>query len=109
MRGQSLKRAREHKIYLREAARWLTGKRCVRCGQAATQVHHAAGRESWLLLAKEYWLAMCGYCHRWVTDNGKAAAAKGWKYEVTKEQHEQRKPNKEHEKDKRTNRKTKTD
>jgi 5-methylcytosine-specific restriction endonuclease McrA len=56
--------------------------RCVRCGLESNQVHHKAGREGELLLMEEHWAALCDHCHRWVTNNGKAAAAEGLKYEI---------------------------
>lgn len=42
----------------------------------ATEVHHVSGRGKFYL-AIWTWLAVCLWCHRWITDNGKAAEAKG--------------------------------
>jgi hypothetical protein len=57
---------------------------CEACGalkpgtkpRAATEVHHKQGRGKFYL-AVETWLAVCSGCHRWITDNGKAAERLG--------------------------------
>ncbi len=56
---------------------------CQACHERrATEVHHKAGREGWLLCWIKHWMAVCAGCHRWITSHGHEAAARGWKTEV---------------------------
>ena len=44
------------------------------CGQRlSTETHHSRGRIGRLLLAEEFWLAVCSSCHSWLHDNPKKA------------------------------------
>ena len=52
------------------------------CDYHTTDVHHMAGREGKFLNMVQHWMPVCRSCHRWITDHGKEAKAKGWKYEV---------------------------
>lgn len=83
MRRETSLRAMQRKLYERARLVFLAlHPRCEKCGAPATEVHHMAGREGWLLVWLKHFMAVCRRCHRWITDNGKAAAAQGWKYEV---------------------------
>lgn len=67
------------RIYLKRRAEFLENNpNCVRCGQRATEVHHAAGRVGDLLLAEENWLPVCRPCHIWITDHPREAVEQGY-------------------------------
>jgi hypothetical protein len=56
---------------------------CESCHLAfATEIHHKAGREGWLVAWIKYFMPTCRMCHRWITSNGRAAAEHGFKVEV---------------------------
>lgn len=46
--------------------------------QAATEIHHADGRENELLNKTESWIPICRDHHYWVHDNPAKARLKGW-------------------------------
>ena len=88
IKARSDKRAKEEREYLRESRPWLAERPLCEsrlephnlggpCILATSEVHHKAGRVGFLLLYKPLWLAVCAGCHRWITDNGKAAQARG--------------------------------
>jgi hypothetical protein len=56
-------------IYLAEHRRCECG-----CGASATEIHHKAGCEGWLLCWIKHWMATARNCHRWITTHGRAAA-----------------------------------
>jgi hypothetical protein len=39
--------------------------------------HHVRGRNGALLLDERYWLAVCRWCHEWITLHGREARALG--------------------------------
>ena len=51
---------------------------CSRCGRAASDVHHKAGREGLLLFDVRHWMAVCRPCHTWIHAHPKEAAQRGW-------------------------------
>jgi hypothetical protein len=84
VKRESPLRAIQRKLYLAALPFFLMERRwCESCRKnKATQVHHKAGREGWLLCWMRYWMAICLKCHAWVTAHGREAAAHGWKIEV---------------------------
>lgn len=47
---------------------------CERCGRAAKRdVHHTRGRAGGLLIAVQWWVALCRECHDWVAVNPRLA------------------------------------
>lgn len=74
----SEKRKGENSIYFQQVRTWLIGKRCVCCGDPATQCHHAAGRTNDLLLEKKYWKPVCAPCHRLITEDSAWAIANNY-------------------------------
>jgi hypothetical protein len=44
---------------------------------AATQIHHAAGREGWRLLYEPWWRALCHLCHDYFTRHKQEAIERG--------------------------------
>lgn len=84
MRARSNKRAVQERLYLLLRAIFLREHpRCERCGGKATEVHHKAGREGWLLCFIEHFMAVCRGCHVYIEAHGREAKERGWKYEVT--------------------------
>lgn len=83
MRRETPLRALQRKLYDRLRLIYLAAHpRCEKCSGIATEIHHKAGREGWLLCWAKHFMATCNRCHRWITDHGKEAKEKGWKYEV---------------------------
>lgn len=79
MRAVSKKRAALLRIYAKVRNDFLAANpNCIRCGHAATEVHHAAGRGAGRLVAVETFRAMCRDCHRWATENPRAAIEQGF-------------------------------
>lgn len=79
MKRVSNKRARAMRIYAAKRLRFLEANpTCARCGQWAFQVHHKAGRVGDLLLDDSLWLALCGFCHDWITTHPDEAYDKGY-------------------------------
>ena len=48
------------------------------CNYVACDVHHRAGRCGKLLVATEYFMAVCRFCHLWIGDHVAEARAQGW-------------------------------
>ncbi len=92
MKRETPLRAIQRWLYLTARQFYLKEHRvCEACYQhLADQIHHKAGREGWLLCWMKYWLATCGMCHRWITANGCAATAAGFKVEIPPTTREQR-------------------
>jgi hypothetical protein len=87
MKREAPLRAIQRRLYLAALPFFLAkNRRCMAWCQGwrtpATQVHHTAGREGWLLCWIRHWLPVCEICHRWITDHGREAAERGWKVEV---------------------------
>lgn len=75
----STKRAFENGRYSVERLAFLEkNPLCVACGDLATEVHHAAGRENHLLMEKQYWKAVCHGCHIAITEDSAWAIAQGY-------------------------------
>lgn len=71
LKTMSSKRRTELQIYMDRRADFLTARpRCEgtrrRCPNAATQVHHKAGRTGGNYLRVATWMAICDKCHRWI-------------------------------------------
>ncbi len=77
MRAVSKKRAAQNRIYSKRRVEFLTARPVCEfpsgCLNAATDVHHKAGRSGWRLLDEDRWVALCRECHHYVTVNPKAA------------------------------------
>lgn len=79
MRRVSRKRAVLLRLYARKRVEFLTEQPwCLRCGGAATEVHHRAGRSGALLLDDSKWAAMCHGCHMYATEHPAEAIERGW-------------------------------
>ena len=78
IRKVSPKRAEQNLEYAGERNAWIEGKKCVACGDPATEVHHAAGRTNDLLLEKKYWKPVCRPCHVLITEDSAWAIQNGW-------------------------------
>lgn len=79
MRHLSKKRAALVRIYAKRRIEFLMKQEwCRRCGTGATEVHHMAGRIGDALLDESRWLALCVWCHRWVTEHPREAIEQGW-------------------------------
>lgn len=72
------KRSGQNLEYSGERNAWIEGKRCVACGDPATEVHHAAGRSNDLLLEKKYWKPVCHGCHVLITNDTEWAVKNGY-------------------------------
>lgn len=78
MRPVSKKRAVLQRLYTRKREAFLDEHpHCARCGERSLQVHHMAGRIGALLLDDSKWLAVCGWCHQWLTEHPAQAIADG--------------------------------
>lgn len=94
IKQRSTDRAKEERQYLKRNKVWLHEHIfCEACAatapfrtiheykahgiRRADQVHHKAGKEHGLLLDESLWLAVCGSCHRWIEDHGRAARCLG--------------------------------
>lgn len=83
IRKVSSKRRKQNAEYSHVRAAYLeTSPQCARCAQngvceAATEIHHAGGREGARLTDTPLFVALCGPCHRWVHDNPLAARDAG--------------------------------
>jgi hypothetical protein len=78
----SPKRAKENKLYKPLADQFkLDHPVCeiqhTGCTQRTTEVHHTKGRKGKLYLDPLFWKGSCNSCHRWATDNSKAAKETG--------------------------------
>lgn len=73
MRAVSKKLAVARRQYAKQWAAFFAEPRgCefpLGCDRLATQVHHRRGRIGALLTDERYWSALCGPCHRWVTEH----------------------------------------
>lgn len=74
MKRTSTKTAARNRRYARERIAFLTehplcGSRLEDCAGLATQVHHMAGRWPSVFFRHDLWLAVCGPCHRWITEH----------------------------------------
>lgn len=79
MRTVSAKRARLLRLYAAKRLAFLEANpTCARCGQWAFQVHHKAGRVGALLLDDSKWLAVCAFCHEWITTHPGEAIEQGF-------------------------------
>lgn len=47
------------------------------CENRPTEVHHTRGRVGGLMLDRQFWLALCSKCHRWIHDHPAKARAAG--------------------------------
>lgn len=64
--------SKQRKAFL-EANPW-----CQRCGAAAAEVHHRAGRVGLRLLDESTWMPTCRDCHQHITERPAEAVAEGW-------------------------------
>lgn len=80
----SEKRIGQLTIYSKQVRTWLIGKRCICCGDPATECHHAAGRENDLLLTKKWWKPVCRPCHILITEDSAWAIREGYSISRTK-------------------------
>jgi hypothetical protein len=78
LRRVSKRREREQRVYAQRRAAFLEGKACRVCSLAATDVHHARGRVGSLFLDERFWVPLCGWCHRYVTEHPSWAVAHGY-------------------------------
>lgn len=80
IRPRTAKRAAQEAQYRNEVKVWLLGQKCavVGCNRAATQCHHAKGREGDLLLDKEFWTPTCDEHHRYYTEHSAEAIRDGY-------------------------------
>jgi hypothetical protein len=75
---RSNKKAAEDRIYSTKRKKFLEENPMCQahlpgCAGPSCQVHHKKGRIGSLYLDIEYWLAICDYCHKWVTEHSKEA------------------------------------
>lgn len=54
------------KAYAKLKRAWLKGRLCQRCNAPASDLHHSRGRVGRLLVAVQFWKALCWPCHNWV-------------------------------------------
>lgn len=79
LRQRSARMARLMRVYLAKREQFLEHNPwCLRCGGAATEVHHKAGRVGDLLLDDTKWAAMCHECHVFATEHPAEAIERGW-------------------------------
>lgn len=79
MRPISRKRAALVRVYAKRRAEFLEHNPwCLRCGMAATEVHHRAGRIGGRLLDDTTWAAACHDCHLYITAHPAEAVERGW-------------------------------
>lgn len=79
MRRVSPRRAAALRIYTKIRREFLEANpSCIRCGVAATEVHHAAGRIGRLLTDVGNFRAMCHDCHVHATLHPAEAVEQGW-------------------------------
>jgi hypothetical protein len=72
------KRAAQNREYSRRRKIHLAANPfCKRCGNAATEIHHAKGRTGNLLTDARFFVALCHDCHMFVTANFNEACALG--------------------------------
>lgn len=50
---------------------------CKRCGNVATDLHHAKGKAGPLLTDERFFVSLCRICHDWVGANFQAACSLG--------------------------------
>lgn len=76
----SERRREEQKQYLTLRSKFLREHPlCQRCNtEAATDVHHRAGRTSFRYLCVPLWNALCRECHSWVEHNRLESMKLGW-------------------------------
>ena len=81
LKGISEKRARQLREYTKERKLYLElNPVCHVCEKRRTvDIHHKAGRQGKLLLAKEHWLATCRWCHDRIHALPKWAREMGYK------------------------------
>lgn len=79
IRSVSKHRAKELREYRKLRMDHLARNQvCVACGaETATEIHHSRGRIHRLLLAEEYFKAVCTWCHARIHREPKWAIAKG--------------------------------
>jgi hypothetical protein len=66
------------KEYLKARKKFLAvNRKCKRCGNPATDVHHTHGRIGRLLCMEVFWIAACRQCHQWIGDNPSEARSEG--------------------------------
>lgn len=77
MRAASKKRAAQLRTYSHLRVVFLEGHPVCEfpsgCLNAATDVHHRAGRSGARLNDVDHWSALCRSCHEWTTVNPRAA------------------------------------
>lgn len=81
IRKVSKKREDQNAEYFRLREKFLKEHPKCECGRdgcrrKATEVHHTRGRGRYFLVVST-WLAVARVCHRWITDNEKAAKERG--------------------------------
>lgn len=83
LRRKSTKTAERDARYARERDEFLSAHPTCQahwphhCTIRATEVHHMGGRAPSVFFRKAWWLAVCGGCHRQITDNPNEAIARG--------------------------------
>ncbi len=79
IKTSSQKRQKQQKTYrvVRDAYMGLNPT-CGRCGKAATEVHHKAGRRGNRLTNVKYFMKACTPCHKYIHANPKESFQKGW-------------------------------
>ena len=80
IKPRTAKRAAQEARYRKRLAVWILDKKCavVGCHRAATQCHHAKGREGDLLLNEEFWTPTCDPHHDYYTEHSKEAIEIGF-------------------------------
>lgn len=81
MKAVSAKRLGQLREYTPQRKAYLLAHRlCAVCKERrSAEVHHTRGREGKLLLAEEFWLAVCWTCHRKIHENPKWAKEAGYR------------------------------
>ena len=79
IKPRSKKRSKQEREYSKVRIKFLAeNSRCERCRGLATEIHHRKGRENTLLIAVEYFMAVCRRCHKYIENNPIEAKERGW-------------------------------
>ena|ERR1035437_1916828 len=94
LRPTAKRKQKDRGLYAKKARAFIEANpECQACAEVhdifrearpSSQIHHRAGRNGKLLLDERYWLPVCAPCHRWITDNGRAARTLGLTVDLKK-------------------------
>jgi hypothetical protein len=73
-RLKSWKREHPHCAACERLAIWRPGRHVIRL---TADCHHIRGRNGELLLDERWWLPVCSWCHRFITEHGRLARQLG--------------------------------